>query len=82
VTPLRVMRLGRRLLVCAVLAALTRKDEDVGSPALEGSAASIAALAYVRVHDAASRGERKIADWLEPAQSSTSSGMAPSVRSR
>lgn len=81
-TPLRLMRLARRLFVCAVLAALTRKGEDVGSPALKASAASMAALACVRIEDAASRGKRKIADWVQAAPSSLPSGPARSGRSR
>lgn len=59
-TPLRWMRLGRRLLVCAALAMLTRNGHGVARPTADGAALP----GYVHVKDTLSAGARTIGAWF------------------
>jgi hypothetical protein len=57
--PVRLMRLGRRLLVCAALAALTRKGHDIATRETD---ASQAPPLHARIEGAASvEGARSVA---------------------
>jgi hypothetical protein len=54
------MRLGRRLLVCAALAGLTRNGHGGASPASDGTTLP----GFVRVKDTLSAGARTIGAWF------------------